>query len=83
MEAEYPSPPYTPAPAYQATSIDSALHTNRALYSTIASAPKELVSTFVLPIRSGRAWTVPAGCVCRITTPEGPQVGKWNFNHEL
>ncbi|KAL9117637.1 MAG: hypothetical protein Q9187_005825 [Circinaria calcarea] len=79
MEAKYPSPPHTPAPAYHATSTDSPLHTNRALYSAITSAPKELVSTFVLPIRSGRAWTVPAGYICRITTPEGPQVGDLNI----
>lgn len=39
---------------------------------------RELVESFVLPIRSGRAWEVPAGYVCRISTPEGPQVGDLN-----
>jgi uncharacterized protein YcgI (DUF1989 family) len=31
-----------------------------------------------VPIRTGRAWNVPAGHVFRVTTPVGPQVGDFN-----
>ncbi|WP_326836722.1 urea carboxylase-associated family protein [Amycolatopsis rhabdoformis] len=57
-----------------------ALGVDRAFYGRIASETdgRELVEEFTLPIRSGRAWEVPAGHVCRISTPEGPQVGDLN-----
>ena len=38
-----------------------------------------LVETVEVPIRTGRAWTVPAGHVFRIVAPEGPQVGDLNI----
>lgn len=65
--------------AYQATA-GSALSVDRDFYDAIAATAgsRELVDEFVLPIRSGRAWEVPAGHVCRVTTPEGPQVGDFN-----
>lgn len=65
--------------AYQATDGD-ALSVDRDFYERIAlkTAGRELVDKFTIPIRSGRAWEVPAGHVCRITTPEGPQVGDFN-----
>jgi uncharacterized protein YcgI (DUF1989 family) len=51
----------------------------RAFYDRLATGGRELVDEFVVPIRSGRAWEVPAGHLCRlITTPEGPQVGDLN-----
>lgn len=37
------------------------------------------VEELTVPIRSGRAWVVPAGHVCRVTTIEGPQVADMNF----
>lgn len=40
---------------------------------------REIVSEFTIPIRSGQAWEVPAGHVCRISTVEGPQVGDLNL----
>ncbi len=40
---------------------------------------RELVDSFTVPIRSGRAWEVPAGHVCRIVTIEGPQVADLNL----
>ncbi|MFI5611507.1 urea carboxylase-associated family protein [Amycolatopsis sp. NPDC051903] len=57
-----------------------ALGVDRDFYGRIASDTegRELVEEFTLPIRSGRAWEVPAGHVCRIVTPEGPQVGDFN-----
>lgn len=35
---------------------------------------KELLNQLSVPIRSGRAWLVPAGHTCRIIANEGPQV---------
>src|SRR6185312_626288 len=58
-------------PAYQATT--PALLVDKAFYRRIAESPGRVpVESFTIPIRSGRAWTVPAGHVFRITTPEGP-----------
>lgn len=71
------------AAAYQATA-GSFLDLDRAFYSKIHEDSRhELVDSFILPIRSGRAWKIPAGYLCRITIPEGPQVGDlnlWNLN---
>jgi len=66
--------------AYQA-SKGSALDVDRALYRRIAETleSRELVESLVVPIRSGRAWTVPAGHVFRIVTIEGPQVADLNI----
>ena len=64
--------------AYQATT--PALTVDKAFYKRIAEAGgRRPVESFTIPIRSGRAWTVPAGHVFRITTPEGPQVGDLNL----
>ena len=66
------------APAYQATT--PALSVDKAFYKRIAESPGRVpVESFTIPIRSGRAWTVPAGHVFRILTPEGPQVGDLNL----
>jgi uncharacterized protein len=75
--------PRIPRPAYEA-SPDSPINVSHALYDGIAATAltagaRRLVHSFILPIRSGRAWTVPAGSVCRILTPEGPQVGDLNI----
>lgn len=71
-----------PPAAYQA-SADNALAVDRDFYRTIAerSDARQCVEQFTIPIRSGRAWTVPAGHVFRITTIEGPQVGDLNLWH--
>jgi uncharacterized protein YcgI (DUF1989 family) len=37
------------------------------------------VDSFVIPIRSGKAWKVPAGHVCRMLTVDGLQVGYLNL----
>lgn len=64
---------------YPAAYQGGALSVDQDFYYRVASSPgRELVEEFILPIRSGRAWEVPAGHVCRITTPEGPQVGDFN-----
>ena len=68
-----------PPAAYQAE-VDGPLHVDRSLYDRIAeTGGREPVDSFVVPIRSGRAWEVPAGHVCRIVTIEGPQVADLNI----
>lgn len=59
--------------AYQAQP-GGPLDPDRGLYDRIGAAPRTVVEQFVLPIRSGRAWAVKKGQVCRITTVEGAQV---------
>ena len=68
-----------PRPAYQATS-GGPLDVDQAFYGRIAAeiGRRTRVETFVVPIRSGRAWTVRAGQVCRIVAVDGPQVGDFN-----
>lgn len=70
----------SPEAAYQ-SGEGSALSVDTAFYNRLAEhvEDRELVERFVLPIRSGRAWEVPAGHLCRISTPEGPQVGDLNI----
>ncbi|WP_216213346.1 DUF1989 domain-containing protein [Amycolatopsis aidingensis] len=65
----------TPPAAYQGGALD----VDRELYRRIAAAERTPVSEFVLPIRSGLAWEVPAGHLCRIVAIEGPQVGDLNI----
>src|SRR5579862_1689126 len=68
--------------AYQVTK-GSALSVDRDFYGTLPAAKnpgkRALVEKFVIPIRSGRAWTVPAGHIFRIVTLEGPQVADLNI----
>ncbi len=58
-----------------------ALEVDRKFYGAIAheTGARTLVDSFEIPIRSGRAWTVPAGHVCRLLTVDGPQVGDLNI----
>jgi len=70
-------------PAYQATA-GGPLDVDRALYQGIADSQRELTDSFTIPIRTGRAWEVPAGHLCRIVTLEGPQVADlniWNLHN--
>ncbi|KAF4119491.1 protein of unknown function (DUF1989) [Geosmithia morbida] len=73
-----------PVPAYLPSAAGSPLTVDREAYDSIQAAPRVLVEEFTLPIRSGRAWKVPAGCIVNISTPEGPQVGDlniWNLHN--
>ncbi|MFF8786336.1 urea carboxylase-associated family protein [Streptomyces sp. NPDC015125] len=65
--------------AYQATK-GGPLDVDKAFYDRVAgsSGGRRLVDSFTIPIRSGRAWEVPAGHLCRIVTVDGPQVGDFN-----
>ncbi|KAH7128287.1 meiotic chromosome segregation protein [Dendryphion nanum] len=75
-----------PQPAYFPTHPSSPLHPPTALYTRLATLTtpspslKHLVLTqsFTIPPRSGKAWTVPASAIFRLSTPEGPQVGDLN-----
>jgi uncharacterized protein YcgI (DUF1989 family) len=73
------------APAYQA-SKGSPLDVDKAFYRRIAQehGSRRLIDKLVVPVRSGRAWRVPAGHVFRIVTIDGPQVGDlniWNWHN--
>ena len=56
------------------------LDVNRAFYHRLATetASRTSVENFVVPIRSGKAWPVLAGQLCRIVVIEGPQVADFN-----
>lgn len=75
-----------PSPAYFPTHPSSPLHPPTAFYSSLRALPSSslrLTQELVIPPRSGKAWRVPAGCIFRLSTPEGPQVGDlniWNAN---
>lgn len=67
-----------PEPAYRA-SRGGPLEVDRELYGRIAAAPgRTLVHQLTVPIRTGRAWEVRAGQVCRIVAVDGAQVGDFN-----
>ncbi len=73
-------------PAAYQVSKGSALAVDQAFYQRIAQSQeaRTLVERFVIPIRTGRAWRVPASHVFRIVTVEGPQVGDlniWNLHN--
>lgn len=71
--------PCPPAPAYTAPP-NSTVNATSQLYRSISeTAARELDSCFTIRPCSGQAWVVPAGHVCRLTTPRGPQVGDLNI----
>jgi uncharacterized protein YcgI (DUF1989 family) len=53
---------------------------DRELYARLAgeTTRRTLVDSFVIPIRSGRAWPVRSGQLCRVNVIEGPQVADFN-----
>jgi uncharacterized protein YcgI (DUF1989 family) len=68
----------SPPAAYQ-PKAGSMIEVDPAFYGRLADDEgRELIERFVIPIRSGRAWQVPAGHLCRVITIEGPQVGDFN-----
>ena len=58
-----------------------ALEVDSDFYSQIGedTDSREIIDEFTIPIRSGQAWDIPAGHVCRISTVDGPQVGDLNL----
>jgi uncharacterized protein len=71
-----------PSPLYTAKT-GSPLLVDHTLYERLGKdvAQRTLVEQLVVPIRSGKAWTVRAGQVCRIVALEGPQVADLNLWH--
>lgn len=70
-------------PAYQATK-GGALDVDRPFYQRLAAGASTQTYSHIVPIRSGHAWTVPAGHLCRIVVVDGPQVGDlniWNLHN--
>ncbi|WP_406635183.1 urea carboxylase-associated family protein [Amycolatopsis sp. WGS_07] len=65
--------------AYRPTA-GGALEVDRAFYQRLAATHNQhkLVDSFEIPIRSGRAWKVPQGHICRLVTIDGPQVADLN-----
>ena len=64
----------------------SPIDVDRDFYGRLGSetAARTLVDNFVVPIRSGKAWPVLAGQLCRIVVVEGAQVADfnaWNLNN--
>lgn len=61
------------------------LDVDHARYDRLANdTGRALVETIEIPIRSGRAWEMRAGQVCRILQTDGPQVGDlnvWNLHN--
>lgn len=70
----------SPPPAYQ-PSPRGFLDGDREFYRQLAegASAHDAVDSLVVPVRSGRAWEVPAGHLCRIVAAEGPQVGDLNI----
>ncbi len=60
-----------------------ALEVDQAWYHRLATetSTRTLVEQCVVPIRSGKAWPVLAGQLCRIVVIEGPQVADFNCWH--
>lgn len=69
--------------AYQGSNA-SALGVDKSFYAQLTQERTQRVKVeeFEVPIRSGRAWKVPAGHVFRIAALEGPQVGDLNLWNE-
>lgn len=65
---------------YLPSSPGGPLEVDRGFYGRLAAETgrRTTVDEFVVPIRSGRAWPVRAGQLCRIVVVEGPQVADFN-----
>ena len=73
-----------PEPLYSATE-GSPLAVDRDFYAEnlVSKSGLEPLDSFEVPRRSGRAWTLEAGQVCRIVATQGPQVvdfNAWNLH---
>lgn len=78
------SAPRPPVPAYTtvpgSTTVQAISQVYRSISETATSREaRELTQSFTIRPCSGQAWVVPAGQVCRVTTPEGAQVGDLNI----
>lgn len=74
---------FTQPAAYQSVP-GGPLDVDTAWYDRIAGADRTSIEKFEIPVRSARAWEVPAGSIVRISSVEGPQVGDlnmWNLHN--
>src|SRR5262245_5375045 len=74
-----------PSPLYESIS-GSPLLIDQSIYRRFGNEieRRKLIESFVVPIRSGKAWSVMAGQVCRIVAVDGPQVvdfNAWNLHN--
>lgn len=67
-----PIPAYYPHPG-------SPLYADKDFYSKIATSERTLSKKLICKPRTGLSFTVPAGSIFRLTTPEGPQVCDLNI----
>lgn len=69
-----------PEPLYDVSFLPAGYFPDPVVYERLADADdaRTVTEAFTVPIRSGRGWHVRAGQVCRISTPDGPQVGDFN-----
>ncbi|HZQ05299.1 MAG TPA: DUF1989 domain-containing protein [Anaerolineae bacterium] len=69
-----------PTPLYEAKSA-AFLKVDAPFYEQLAqdTSRRILIEEFVIPMRSGRAWEMRAGQICRIVAVEGAQVGDFNM----
>ncbi|CAG7941895.1 unnamed protein product [Penicillium salamii] len=82
MSTRQPPPAYTAPP-------ESGVHAVSQLYRSISETASDTSARtskekFTIRPCSAQAWVVPAGHICRLTTPNGPQVGDlniWNANN--
>lgn len=82
MSTRRPPPAYTAPP-------NPGIHATSELYQSISQTASDPAArlpreSFTIRPCSGQAWVVPAGHICRLTTPKGPQVGDlniWNANN--
>jgi len=66
-----------PQPAYSTPAIDTEF------YERVAqTTSRKKILSHTIPPRSGYAWSVPAGSIFRLSTPEGAQVGDLNLWHQ-
>ena len=58
----------------------SPIDVDRECYDSLAARTdkRSLVEEFIVPVRSGKAWVVRAGQLCRVVVVEGPQVADFN-----
>jgi uncharacterized protein YcgI (DUF1989 family) len=61
---------------------ETRLKIDRPFYDRLAAEQgRTLIERFTIPIRSGKAWEVRAGHLCRVIAIEGPQVADFNAWH--
>lgn len=79
MPSSHPYRRQEPMPAYPSDEYGTRVHAPTDFLIALNNASKRQLSSHQVLPRSGYAWHLKAGQVCRITTPLGPQVGDLNL----